>query len=469
MSSNMLEKPFTIVDVETTGMHGWFDRIIEIALIRVEKNKIINEFKTLINPQTFVSPFIEQFTGISSDELNDAPTFSDMKDEIYEILSDAILVAHNARFDYSFLKGEFKRQGISYTAKTLCTVKLSRRLYPQYRTHSLSALIERFHITCKNRHRAYDDALVLWKFIQRIRKEFPENEVQEILKTLLKSNYSGDQKIVKQIENLPESPGVYLFYYEQNVPLYVGKSKNIKDRVIAHFSNDYESTRQLEMTKSIARIDHIQTAGELGALLEESHLIKELLPVFNKALRQKKQFVAVTKDKLKNGYLSFREEVIDRIDTADFENLFGVFKNKRSAKEVIRHIAKKYSLCPKLLGLEKTKSSCFNYKLGICKGACVGKEKKERYNARFTLAYVENKQFRPWPFSGPIEIIEKNEEEELFESFLVNNWCLLGNRKGGEELNNYEEVDFDVDTYKIISSFLKNRTPNYHVLPTNLA
>lgn len=460
----MLEKPFTIVDVETTGMSGWFDRIIEIALIRVEKNKIAREFKTLINPQTFVSPFIEEFTGISSDQLNDAPTFSDMKDEIYELLSDAILVAHNARFDYSFLKGEFKRLGVSYNAKTLCTVKLSRRLYPQFRTHSLSAIIERFNIACKNRHRAYDDALVLWKFIQTISKEFPEDQVQETLKILLKSNYSGDKKIVKQIEGLPESPGVYIFYDEHNVPLYVGKSKNIKDRVIAHFSNDYESTRQLEMTKSIARIDHTQTAGELGALIQESHLIKELLPVFNKALRQKKQFVAVTKDVLENGFFSFTQTVIDRIDTTHFENLFGVFKNKRSAKEVICHIGKKYSLCPKLLGLEKTKSSCFDYKLGICKGACIGKEKKERYNARFTLAFVENKQFRPWPFTGPIEIVEKNEEDELFESFLVDKWCLLENKKGYEESTVDNEVDFDIDTYKIISSFLKHRNPNYHIL-----
>lgn len=462
----MLNKPFTIVDVETTGMHGWFDRIIEIALIRVEKNKITREFKTLINPQTFVSPFIEQFTGISSSELDDAPTFSDMKDEIYEMLSDAILVAHNARFDYSFLKGEFKRLGVPYNAKTLCTVKLSRRLYPQFRTHSLSAIIERFNIACKNRHRAYDDALVLWKFIQKISREFPEDQVQETLKILLKSNYSGDKKIVKQIENLPESPGVYIFYDKKNIPLYVGKSKNIKDRVIAHFSNDYESMRQLEMIKLIARIDHLQTAGELGALIQESHLIKELLPLFNRTLRQKKKFVTLTKEELKNGYLSFRQEVIDRIDTADFVNLFGVFKNRKSAKEVIRYIAKKYSLCSKLLGFEKTKSSCFNYKLGICKGACVGKERKERYNARFTLAYVVNKQFRPWPFTGPIEIVEKNEEEELFESFLVNNWCLLENKKGYEESAIGVEVDFDIDTYKIISSFLKHKNPNYRILQT---
>lgn len=461
----MLNKPYTIVDVETTGMNGWFDRIIEIGMIRVENNKVVDEFKSLVNPETYVSPFIESFTGINSNDLQDAPVFSAIKDKVYGLLSDAVFVAHNARFDYSFLKYEFKRTGISYNSKTLCTVKLSRNLFPQFRTHSLSAIIERYNFDCKNRHRAYDDAFVLWQFIQNLSKKLPATKIQEVIKKLLKSTYSSNSKVAKQIENLPESPGVYIFYDKKNLPLYVGKSKNIKDRVIAHFSTDYESTRRLLMIKSIARIEYIRTAGELGALIQESHLIKTLLPYFNRTLRVKKQLVTLSKDKSADGFLSLELEVINQIDNANFEKLLGVFKNKRSAKEVISHIAKKYSLCNKLLGVEKTKSSCFEYKLGRCKGACIGKEKKEKYNARFLIAFVENKQFRPWPFKGPIEIVEKNEEEELYESFLVNNWCLLDNvQKGYENSRINSQPDFDIDTYKIISGFIKNRNPNYKVV-----
>ena len=447
----MLSKPYTIVDIETTGMNGWFDRIIEIGMIRVEKNQIVEKFKSLVNPEIYVSPFIENFTGIRSEELQQAPIFSEIKDKVYDLLTDSIFVAHNARFDYSFLRNEFKRTGISYNVKTLCTVKLSRNLFPQYRTHSLSAIIERYHLGCKNRHRAYDDAFVLWQFIQNISRKFTVSKLQKINQKLLKSAYSSNAKIAKQIESLPESPGVYIFYDDKNLPLYVGKSKNIKDRVIAHFSTDYESTRRLLMTKSIARIDFIQTAGELGALIQESYLIKTLLPYFNRTLRRKKQFVTLTKDKSAKGFLELKMEVIDQIDSSNFENLFGVFRNKKSAKEVAANIVKKYSLCNKLMGIEKTRSSCFEYKLGRCKGACIGLEKKESYNARFLIAFVENKQFRPWPFQGPIEIVEKNEEDEIYESFLINNWCPL-------------DTDFDLDTYKIISSFIKHKNPKYRVV-----
>jgi len=440
----MLNKPYTIVDVETTGMNGWRDRIIEIGMLRIEHNKVVDEFKSLVNPETYISPFIESFTGINSNDLQDAPVFSAIKDKVYDLLSDAVFVAHNARFDYSFLKNELKRTGISYNSKTLCTVKLSRNLFPQFRTHSLSAIIERYNFDCKNRHRAYDDAFVIWQFIQNLSKDLPATKIQEVIKKLLKSAYSSNSKVAKQIENLPASPGVYIFYDDKNLPLYVGKSKNIKDRVVSHFSTDYESTRRLLMTKSI---------------------IKTLLPYFNRTLRRKKQFVTLIKEKSETGFLNFKMEVIDQIDNSNFENLFGVFKNKRSAKEVMAEIAKKYSLCNKLMGLEKTNSSCFEYKLGRRKGACIGKEKKANYNARFLIAFVENKQFRPWPFKGSIEIVEKNEEEELYESSLINNWCLLDNFKNGKENSTVRNpTDFDIDTYKIISGFIKNRNPNYKVV-----
>lgn len=447
----MLNKPLAIVDVETTGINGKWDRIIEIGVIRIEDDRIVNNLDMLINPQTYVSPFIESFTGIKAENLFEAPTFYEVKDQIHDILSDAVLVAHNARFDYSFLKSEFRRAGIVFNAKTLCTAKLSRRLFPRFRHHNLSAIIERFNLKYQRRHRAYDDAFVLWQFIQNIRQTFSEKKLTEAVKKITRANYTGDEKIRMQIEELPEAAGVYIFYDENNLPLYVGKSKNIKDRVIAHYSSDYQSSRGLQLSKSTKRIEHIQTAGELGALIQESLLIKKLLPIFNRSLRRKKQLVALSKITLPDGFLSFKLEVVDSLVNSDFTDLFGVFKNKRSAIEGVGQIAKKYRLCSKLLGIEKTKASCFEYKLGRCRGACIGEEKPQRYNLRFILAYTENKQFRPWPFDGPIEIVEKTEENDLFESFVIDKWCLLNKT-------------FDLDTYKIISSFLRYKKTNYRVL-----
>lgn len=160
----MFTKPLAIVDVETTGMSGLYDRVIEIGIIRVEHNEIVDTFNSLVNPQTYVSPFIEEFTGIHKNDLESAPVFEELSENVTRLLGDAIFVAHNARFDYSFIKHELKRLGYSFSAKTLCTVQLSRRLFPTLKHHSLSSLIEHFNLSFKKRHRAYDDAFAVWQF-----------------------------------------------------------------------------------------------------------------------------------------------------------------------------------------------------------------------------------------------------------------------------------------------------------------
>lgn len=449
----MLKKPYTIVDVETTGMSGNFDRIIEIGMIRVEKNKIVDKFETLVNPQTHVSPFIESFTGISARALEEAPVFETIKNRIFELLDSAIVVAHNARFDYSFLKSEMKRVGISYNSKTLCTVKLSRNLFPQYKSHSLESIIDRFGLDPGTRHRAYSDAYALWQFLRYLRKNISAKKLEKIIKILLRSSYAGNPQIEKQIEELPETAGVYIFYDEKNIPLYVGKSKNIKERVISHFTSDYQSPNELSLTKSVKRLDHSKTAGELGALILESRIIKELSPVFNRKLKVKKKLTILVKEMIKGKFLTLKPQVVDSLDGSGFEKVFGVFKSKVSAKEALRNLAKKYTLCPKILGLDEGTGSCFEYKLGRCRGACIGREKNTLHNARFIIAYEENKQFRSWPYAGPIEIVEKNEEDELFESFIIDKWRLK------------DPGSFDLDIYKIISSFLKHNRPAYRVLP----
>ncbi|PIZ64583.1 hypothetical protein CO051_01130 [Candidatus Roizmanbacteria bacterium CG_4_9_14_0_2_um_filter_39_13] len=141
---------YSFVDIETTGTSTRHDRIIEIGILRVENDKIVKKYNQLINPETHVSPFITQITGIIPDDLEDAPTFEIVKDEVYELLRDSIFVAHNVRFDHGFLKNEFKRFDMQFSMKQLCTVRLSRTLFPEHRHHNLDAIIERFNITCTN-------------------------------------------------------------------------------------------------------------------------------------------------------------------------------------------------------------------------------------------------------------------------------------------------------------------------------
>ena len=157
-----------IVDVETTGLSAAAHRIIEIGIIRVESGVVKQRYQQLINPECVIPSFITTHTGISPDMVRDAPTFAEVLPEIRLLLDQGIFIAHNAAFDYSFIRSEYQRQGISFIAPQLCTVKLSRRLFPGYQRHGLDHIIRRFNIECPARHRALDDAEAVWQFYQKV-------------------------------------------------------------------------------------------------------------------------------------------------------------------------------------------------------------------------------------------------------------------------------------------------------------
>ncbi len=455
----MFDRDLIIIDTETTGMSGMHDRIIELAMIRISKDKIVDKFTTLINPEGRISPFISSFTGITNEDLKDAPLFGDVKNRVLELLDDAVFVAHNVRFDYSFIKNELKRTGVNFKAKTFCTVRLSRRLFPEHRSHSLESVINRYNFKFESRHRAYDDAHVLWQFLKKIKKTVPKKTLMKAWADLTKSLYSVDAEIKTQVDALPESPGVYIFYDKNDVPIYVGKSKNISDRVVGHFSEDTKSTKHLTLMKEVVRIGHMVTTGEFGALLLESQMIKELHPIYNARLLEKREFIALSKAIGKDGYATLKQKTVKSLAEVNSENLFGAFKNKQSVKEYLAEFAEKYSLCQKLLGIDSSKGSCFAYKLGKCRGACIGKEKKKIYNSRFLIAFIESRHFRPWPHKGKIEIVENDEYKEKWESYIIDRWCLVGKKNSAGDEEKFEPI-FDLDHYKIISRYLRNNNPS---------
>ena len=157
-------QPIVFLDIETTGASAHSSRITEIGALRVENGRVVRTFKQLINPGQSVPPFITRMTGISDDMLWDAPQFKTIADDLEVFLDGALFIAHNVNFDYSFIKKEFERIGYRFDMDRACTVKLSRRIYPQYRSHRLDKVIERMGIRVESRHRAFDDAEVLWKF-----------------------------------------------------------------------------------------------------------------------------------------------------------------------------------------------------------------------------------------------------------------------------------------------------------------
>lgn len=442
------------VDLETTGTSASHGRIIEIGIIKVEGDKILREFETLVNPETRIDPFIEQMTGIRYEELENAPVFSSVKDEILEILGGCIFVAHNVRFDYGFIRTEFKREGISYTSKHFDTVKLARLLYPGHARYNLDAIMERFNIQNVGRHRAFGDAKVIWDFYKLSKDNLPPEIFTTAMKTVLK-NPSLPPSIGKDVvDKLPEGPGVYMFMGEGESNLYIGKSVNIKDRVLSHFANDYVSATDTKIAQSIKSIEVIETSGELSALLLESTLIKKYKPIFNKVLRESRKMLALVKTINEQGYNTIVIKESDQINVKEIENILGVFRSHKQLKDSVYEICKNNGLCPRLMGFEKGKGGCFYSQIGQCRGACNGKELNLKYNLRFDEAFI-NKKVRNWKFNGPIYIKENPEHPELH---VIDKWCYLGSIADGESgsarLKN--EYRFDYDTYKILRRFIGN-------------
>lgn len=457
----MLPKILSFVDVETTGTSANFGRIIEIGVIRVVDHQVVNEFSTLINPQTHVDPFILSMTGIDPKDLEDAPSFYSVADKIKEILQGSIFVAHNVMFDYSFLKKEFERLEESFSSKYCCTVKLSRKLYPRFKHHNLDALIKRFNLECQNRHRALDDARVIWDFYKLSLDTLGPEKLAAAVDLVMKRPSLPVGISENIVDSLPEGSGVYIFYNAQNAPLYIGKSKNIRTRVLSHFASSKEITTDMKIAQDISRIETMETAGELGALLLEATLVKKMQPLYNRQLRYAFKLLALKRTTTKDNYQTVTLCNLQDVPVEELNQVLGIFKSQKELKGFLQSIAKEFGLCLKLLGAEKTIKNCFNYHLGLCKGACSGKEMAAKYNLRFEEAFYKTK-IKDWPFKGPIALKEKSHKEELF---VIDKWCVLGSIKNeGESIEDISrDYLFDTDTYKILNRYL-NSSRDFEIL-----
>jgi DNA polymerase-3 subunit epsilon len=388
--------------------------------------------------------------------VENAPVFSRIARRLYRILDGAIFVAHNARFDYSFVKSEFAGAGIPYSARCFCTVKLSRKLFPGHRHHDLSSLIQRHDIPCESRHRAMGDVLAVLGFLHHVVRKTETEKVEKAVREILKSSALPVGVEKSMLDDLPEAPGVYLFFGKRGELLYVGKSVNIRDRVRSHFASDGGNPKEMAMTQQVQRVEHRETAGELGALLLESQLIKEMGPLYNTIARRKRKLTVARRSIDRPGYIHVELQEIDRIEPADSGNILAVFKYRKQALEYLSEISRTHVLCGKLMGLEQTKSYCFSYHLKQCNGACMGEEEPETYNFRVEAAFADRK-VKAWPFQEAIAIEERGRGNSRGEVFVVDNWCLLASFRYSEfglQPHLVGPRRFDYDSYKILSRYV---------------
>jgi DNA polymerase-3 subunit epsilon len=375
---------YAIVDIETTGGSSRHEKITEIAIYQHDGEKITGEFSTLINPERNIPYFITNLTGITNEMVENSPKFYEVARQIIEFTEDRIFVAHNARFDYSFIREEFKSLGYSYKRHILDTVTLGRKLMPGHRSYSLWNICRDLKIDINGRHRAAGDALATVRLFEMLIEKGNETG-HDFVKSFRNTRNSKLHPALdlNKLSQIPEEPGIYYFYNEKGDLIYIGKSSNLLQRVSTHLSNN-TTNRAMEMRDSIADISWEETGSELIALLKESFEIKANKPLYNRAQRRTGFRWGIFSFYDEKGYLNFRFNQIK-----DEETHLSVFTSREKAKAKLLSLTENFNLCQKLSGLYDSEGACFHFQVGICQGACCGKESSKSYNERAEKALGE--------------------------------------------------------------------------------
>ncbi len=370
---------YAIVDIETTGGSPQYEKITEIAILIHNGNKVIDEFVTLINPEKTIPYYITGLTGITNEMVADAPKFHEVARKILELTENNVFIAHNASFDYNFLRSEYRSLGYNFKREILCTVRLSRKLIPGKKSYSLGNICRELGIIITDRHRAAGDALAtskLFDILLNLNKKNGEAGIEKSDFGILHPSLD-----LKKVTNLPEETGVYYLYNEEKNIIYVGKSKDIKSRIISHLSAAKTKT-VLKMRKEIADISYELTGSELIALLLESDEIKKLKPLYNRSQRRTARNYGIYNYFNESGYLCFKIEETNSKDVLPINT----YESLEYSRLTLINLIEEYALCQKLCGLYKSLGPCFHYELRQCNGACVGIETPEEYNHRATMA-----------------------------------------------------------------------------------
>jgi DNA polymerase-3 subunit epsilon len=394
---------------------------------------------------------VVKLTGINNAMLRSAPKFYEVAKRIIEITEGCIVVAHNSSFDYRILRTEFDRLGYKYIRPTICTVELSKKLLPEQASYSLGKLVRSLGIPVTDRHRASGDALATVKLFKLLlSKDTTKEIVKEYIKTEVKPGMAP--KLLDIVESLPSKTGIYYIHNEKGDLIYIGKSKNIKNRISQHFTS--KVSKSIKIQAQVYAVTYEETGSELIALLKESEEIKINKPIFNRAQRKTLFNWALYSEKTKEGYIALKVEKTDgrKKEITSFTSL-------QEGKNALFKITEKYNLCQKINGIYDTKKSCFQYDIKQCFGACIGKEHPEDYNKR-VQEFIQNNSFE----NNSMVIIDKgrtNSERSavLIENGIYKGYCFYDLNY---QINNIEilrnliiPMQSNRDTISIIQSYLR--------------
>jgi DNA polymerase-3 subunit epsilon len=366
---------FAILDIETSGGKPKESRIIEIAIIIHDGEKVIDTYETLVNPETKIDWFVQKLTGIKDKDVAESPKFHEVANKIHELLANRVFVAHNISFDYPIVRNEFKRLGLDIRLPHMCTIDSSRILIPGLESYGLKKLSQHLEIDLDNHHRAMDDTLATVRIFEHI-YNLDENNLKTFIRDDVNPSDLHPNLDLNFFDDIPNKTGVYRFYNDTKDLIYVGKSTHLKKSVDQHLKNA-QSKKAIEMKAKIARIEYDLSGSELIALLIESELIKEHQPKYNKSQKDINLNFGLYNYEDQNGYQNL---VVKRVSLT--ENAIYTFKTQASGKKMLEIWKNEFRLCNRLCNLDDSKSECLNDSIKQCDGACKKEESSVLYNIK---------------------------------------------------------------------------------------
>ena len=327
---------YSIVDIETTGVRPGQSKIIEIAIVNHDGEKVIESWSSLINPECSIQYFITNLTGINNKMVEDAPKFYEVAKKIIELTQNSVFVAHNVSFDYGFIKAEFKDLGFDFNRKKLCTVRLGRKIIPGHKSYSLGKITKELGIKLTNAHRAMGDTLAtveLFEHYLAIDRDFIQAEVTSQNASSLPLPPHVEKA---EVDALPEEGGLYYFHDKKGELLYVGKANNIKSRIFQHFASKPGRGKGLKLHNLLHHISSEVYNWELLTLILENLEIKKHQPILNRS---------GTKTKYPFGifYQKERKSLVIRMASLDETPLLA-FSSKASALKQLEKVAANLAL-----------------------------------------------------------------------------------------------------------------------------
>ena len=445
---------YAILDIETTGGKYNEEGITEIAIYKFDGHQIVDQFFSLVNPEKNIQPFVINLTGINNQMLRNAPKFHEVAKRIIEITDDCTIVAHNAQFDNRILSTEFDRLGYPFEKNMLCTVELSKKLIPDLPSYSLGKLVRSLGIPITDRHRAQGDA----KATVELFKLLLEKDIEKVIITdTIKKDPKRqlEPKLLDIIESAPTNTGVYYMHRKNGKIIYVGKSKNIKKRLIQHFTNDNKKSKKIQL--EVVSVSYEETGNDLIAQLKESQEIKQLKPIFNHALKNnifQSQLYSYTDER---GYINLKIEKVP-IEKEEEKNIITTFTNYQQGRSFLYKITDEFHLCQKLNHLEKTEGACFNHDLKMCNGACIESETHVNYNLR-VQKFIDKSSYE---FDDML-LIDKGRSIQEHSVILIKNGTYRG--------YGFFNLNFQINNSEVLKSIInvmENNRDTQHIIQSYL-